>query len=90
MPRDLLHHLPIPAKLQGYLNTPFYYSETIADEAQEQNHSAARAAAKLESEQQQLMSAAAAQDEQEPALNNNTTRHDEPTEIPSDDNEGNS
>ena len=92
MPRDLLHHLPIPAKLQSYLNTPFYYSETIADEAQEQNHSAARAAAMLESEllvaEQELQ-----QGRSRPvatAQNSNTTHHEEPSEIPSDDNDDNS
>ena len=31
MPRDLLHQLPVPKRIRTYLDTPFYYSETIAD-----------------------------------------------------------
>ena len=31
VPRDLLHQLPVPKRIRTYLDTPFYYSETIAD-----------------------------------------------------------
>ena len=31
VPRDLLFQLPVPKRLREYLNTPFYYSEAIAD-----------------------------------------------------------
>lgn len=33
MPRDLLHRLPVPAKIRDYLDTPFYYSEAITTDA---------------------------------------------------------
>ena len=31
VPRDLLHQLPVPKRIRTYLDTPFYYSETMAD-----------------------------------------------------------
>lgn len=31
VPRDLLNQLPVPKRIRTYLDTPFYYSETIAD-----------------------------------------------------------
>ena len=31
VPRDLLYQLPVPKRIRDYLNTPFYYSEAIAD-----------------------------------------------------------
>ena len=31
VPRDLLNQLPVPTRIRTYLDTPFYYSETIAD-----------------------------------------------------------
>ncbi len=37
VPRDLLFHLPIPKRIRDYLNTPFYYSEAIADWTEENN-----------------------------------------------------
>ena len=37
VPRDLLFHLPIPKRIRDYLNTPFYYSEAIADWTDENN-----------------------------------------------------
>jgi len=32
--RDLLNLLPVPTRLKNYLNTPFYYSEQVAEEAE--------------------------------------------------------
>ena len=31
VPRDLLHELKVPKRILAYLDTPFYYSEQIAD-----------------------------------------------------------
>merc|ERR1712241_705590 len=33
--RDLLNQLPVPTRMKQYLNTPFYYSEQVAEEAEE-------------------------------------------------------
>lgn len=49
VPRDLLHNLPLPPKIQEYLNTPFYYSESIAEEAAHEE--ALRQIAKAEAEE---------------------------------------
>lgn len=31
VPRELLHQLPVPERIREYLDTPFYYSEDMAD-----------------------------------------------------------
>lgn len=33
--RDLLSQLPVPTRMKQYLNTPFYYSEQVAEEAED-------------------------------------------------------
>jgi len=33
--RDLLNQLPVPTRMKQYLNTPFYYSEQVAEEAED-------------------------------------------------------
>ena len=37
VPRDLLYKLPLPERMLQYLNTPFYYSEEIAEDANSNN-----------------------------------------------------
>jgi len=38
VPRELLHQLPVPERIRKYLDTPFYYSEDMADGNSKDQH----------------------------------------------------
>lgn len=48
VPRDLLSQLPVPKRIQVYLDTPFYYSEAVADWTKDNEQQRPQSNAELE------------------------------------------
>jgi hypothetical protein len=48
VPRDLLSQLPVPKRIQVYLDTPFYYSEAVADWTKDNEQQSPQSHAELE------------------------------------------
>jgi len=49
VPRDLLSQLPVPKRIQVYLDTPFYYSEAVADWTKDSEQQEPQSNSELES-----------------------------------------